>query len=91
MLTDYLFRSLTSKIIKKQILIRSKQMSVINLHLEDIKEFQIPLPPLPEQRRIAEILTAADQRIEKEETYRDKLLQLKKVLMQDLLTGKVRI
>jgi len=66
-------------------------MSVINLHLEDIKEFQIPLPPLPEQRRIAEILTAADQRIEKEETYRDKLLQLKKVLMQDLLTGKVRI
>ena len=51
---------------------------------------QIPLPPLPEQRRIAEILTAADDRIEKEEAYRDKLLQIKKGLMQDLLTGKVR-
>jgi len=45
---------------------------------------------LPEQRRIAEILSAADDRIEKEERYRDKLLQIKKGLMQDLLTGKVR-
>lgn len=55
------------------------------------KKYQISLPPLPEQHRIAEILTAADQRIEKEEAYRNKLLQLKKGLMQDLLTGKVRV
>lgn len=58
---------------------------------KNLENIPIPLPSLPEQRRIAEILAAADQRIEKEEAYRDKLLQLKKGLMQDLLTGKVRV
>lgn len=56
-----------------------------------IKDIQIPLPPLPEQKRIAEFLSAADKRIEKEESYRNKLLQIKKGLMQDLLTGRVRV
>ncbi len=64
---------------------------VPGLNRNDVYELKVPLPPLQEQRRIAEILTAADQRIEKEEAYRDKLLQLKKGLMQDLLTGKVRV
>lgn len=89
--TDYLFYLLNSNIIKKQILLRSKQMTVTNLHLEEIKEFQIPLPSHSEQHRIAEILTATDTYIEKEQTYLNKLQQIKKGLMQDLLTGKVRV
>jgi type I restriction enzyme S subunit len=55
------------------------------------QEFQIPLPPLPEQHHIAEILTTIDTYIEKEQTYLNKLQQIKKGLMQDLLTGKVRV
>ena len=62
-----------------------------NITSKDLSNLRFTYPPLAEQRRIAEILTAADQRIEKEEAYRDKLLQLKKGLMQDLLTGKVRV
>jgi type I restriction enzyme S subunit len=56
-----------------------------------IKEINIPLPPIPEQHHIAEILTATDTYIEKEQTYLNKLQQIKKGLMQDLLTGKVRV
>ncbi len=56
-----------------------------------VKQIHIPLPPLPEQKRIAKILTAADQRIEKEEAYKSKLLEIKKGLMSDLLTGRVRV
>jgi type I restriction enzyme S subunit len=44
-----------------------------------------------EQKRIAEILSQIDQTIEKEEKYKQKLERLKKGLMEDLLTGKVRV
>ena len=51
----------------------------------------IPLPPLPEQQRIAEILSQTDQTIGKEQQYKEKLQRTKQGLMQDLLTGKVRV
>lgn len=57
----------------------------------ELNNFLIPLPPLSEQKRIAEILSQIDQAIEKEEKYKQKLERLKKGLMEDLLTGKVRV
>jgi Restriction endonuclease S subunits len=56
-----------------------------------VAEYYIPLPPLPEQQRIAEMLTQIDQTIEKEELYKEKLKRIKQGLMEDLLTGKVRV
>jgi len=56
-----------------------------------VVEYYIPLPPLPEQQRIAEILSQLDQAIEKEQQYKEKLERLKQGLMEDLLTGKVRV
>jgi len=61
------------------------------LTIEKLKEMLIPLPPLPEQQRIAEILSQIDQTIEKEQQYKEKLQKIKQGLMQDLLTGKVRV
>ncbi|WP_231503413.1 restriction endonuclease subunit S [Caldicellulosiruptor bescii] len=58
---------------------------------ETFKEILIPLPPLPEQQRIASILSQIDEAIEKEQAYKEKLERIKKGLMEDLLTGKVRI
>jgi len=52
---------------------------------------QLPLPPLPEQRHIAEILSSLDDKIKTEKFYKEKLKIMKKGLMQDLLTGKVRV
>jgi type I restriction enzyme S subunit len=72
----------------ENILVRSAQS---NLTLEQVSNFLIPLPPLSEQKRIAEILSQIDQAIEKEEKYKQKLERLKKGLMEDLLTGKVRV
>ena len=56
---------------------------LLNLH--------IPLPPLPEQHRIASVLSQIDEVIEKEERYKEKLERIKQGLMQDLLTGEVRV
>jgi len=64
---------------------------VPSLSRENIKSIQIPLPPLPEQHRIASILSQIDEAIEKEQKYKEKLERIKKGLMEDLLTGKVRV
>jgi len=47
---------------------------------------QLPIPPLPEQRRIAEILSTVDDTIQKTDEVIEKAERLKKGLMQDLLT-----
>jgi type I restriction enzyme S subunit len=49
-------------------------------------EFQVPLLPLPEQRRIAEILDAADEAVHQTERVIAKLKALKAGLLHDLLT-----
>jgi type I restriction enzyme S subunit len=59
--------------------------------ISEYSKMFIPLPPFSEQKRIAEILSQIDQAIEKEEKYKEKLERLKKGLMEDLLTGKVRV
>ena len=58
---------------------------------EDIEKFKIPLPPLPEQRRIAEILSTVDQKLDLLKKRKEKLIRIKKGLMNDLLTGKRRV
>jgi type I restriction enzyme S subunit len=57
----------------------------------NLAKILIPLPPLPEQQRKAEILSQIDQTIEKEQQYKEKLKRIKQGLMEDLLTGKVRV
>ena len=57
------------------------------------KEFgklTIPLPPFPEQRKIASILSTWDNAIERTEQLIQAKQKLKKGLMQQLLTGKRR-
>ncbi|HIP32747.1 MAG TPA: restriction endonuclease subunit S, partial [Crocinitomicaceae bacterium] len=51
----------------------------------------IPLPPIPEQRKIAEILSTIDKKLEIERKEKEKLKRIKKGLMDVLLTGRVRV
>lgn len=57
----------------------------------DLDRIKIPLPPLPEQKKIAEILSTWDKAIEKQTQLIQKLEWRKKGLMQQLLTGKKRL
>jgi type I restriction enzyme S subunit len=53
-------------------------------------ELASPLDP-SEQRRIASILIQIDEKLKSEQIYKQKLLAIKRGLMEDLLTGKVRV
>jgi type I restriction enzyme S subunit len=67
------------------------QTTMPSLNLAIIKGFLLPLPPLPEQEKIAEILSTVDEKIEIERKRREKLERIKKSLMDLLLTGKIRV
>lgn len=61
-----------------------------HLNVKDMQKWEIPLPPLPEQQKIAQILSTWDKAIETTQKLIEKKQQLKKGLMQQLLTGKKR-
>lgn len=57
----------------------------------DFESFKIPLPPLPEQKAIASVLSTWDDAIHITEQLITQKEQRKKWLMQQLLTGKKRL
>lgn len=54
--------------------------------LGNIRNLDFPLPPLPEQQKIAEILSTVDEKIEVIDAQTSQTTELKKGLMQRLLT-----
>ena len=68
---------------------RSTNLASINS--TQLKEFPVLLPPLPEQRKIAKILSTWDKAISTTEKLIETSKQQKKALMQQLLTGKKRL
>ncbi|MBA4502124.1 restriction endonuclease subunit S [Marinobacterium marinum] len=60
--------------------------AINNLKNSDVVEYQFAKPPLPEQQKIAAILSSVDDVIEKTRAQIDKLKDLKTGMMQELLT-----
>ncbi|MEM4371376.1 MAG: restriction endonuclease subunit S, partial [Candidatus Nitrosocaldus sp.] len=61
------------------------------LNQEHMRRIIIPLPPLQEQQKIAEILSTIDKKLELLRNEIAKLERTKKGLMDLLLTGKIRV
>jgi type I restriction enzyme S subunit len=61
------------------------------LNNSDVENAPISRPPLPEQHKIAEILSTWDAAIERTRKLVDAKKRRKKALMQQLLTGKMRL
>lgn len=62
-----------------------------NVNVEIIETYSVPVPPLKEQKKIAEILSCCDDAIQKNGHLIKAKQRQKKVLMQHLLTGKKRL
>ncbi len=56
-----------------------------------VKKIKIYVPNMEEQKKIVQILSNIDDAIENDQNYSDILKEIKKGLMQDLLTGKKRV
>jgi type I restriction enzyme S subunit len=86
---EWLFQSL--KFSKNDLAALSTQNAQANLSLEKIEPFKIPVPPLPEQRKIAEILRTWDEALEKLTALRALNIRRRIWLRTHLFTGKVRL
>ncbi|QGQ23941.1 hypothetical protein F1728_15175 [Gimesia benthica] len=64
-------------------------LGVPHLFQADLREFTISLPPLPQQKKIARILTTVDNLIEKTEALIEKYKAIKQGMMHDLFTRGV--
>lgn len=66
-------------------------IKVYGVSKDNLKKIKLPIPPLPEQEKIAEILGCWDDGIEKLSRLIEQKKLLKKGLMQRLLSGKQRL
>jgi type I restriction enzyme, S subunit len=88
--TDFL-SLLIQCVIYKQIVKELAVQAQPSLSLKQVGEFVIPLPQIEEQEQISSILTTVDTNIDAKQRKLQQVQDLKKALMQDLLTGKVRV
>ncbi len=87
----YLAQYLKNPRHKKYLLNLSGSSAQQAIYLKDIKKTNVLLPPLQEQKKIAEILGTVDEKIEVLREEKEAYQTLKKGLMQKLLTGEIRV
>jgi len=75
----------------KEIEIATASTTVKHLSHSDVENIEKPLPSLTEQTAIAAILSDMDAEIAALEARRDKTRALKQGMMQELLTGRIRL
>lgn len=90
-LPEYLSWFINSSLGKKQVLQGQGGLAQQHFNVGSLNTMQISIPSLKEQQKIVDMISCFQESIVKSEVEREKLLSLKRGLMQDLLTGKVRV
>jgi len=88
---SYVLWLLRSSFVEKQIQMQIHSTTQPAFGIQRIRAMLVPLPSKNEQHRISTILDSHSARLVTEESHLAKLKQLKKGLMHDLLTGRVRV
>jgi len=88
---DYMFYFYYFQLIKKRLEVLGKGSTFKAITKKDLERLKVVQPSVNEQRKIAEILSTVDRAIESIDRNITKLERLKKALMNELLTGRVRV
>lgn len=86
----FLVYSFYADIVRSRMMALTRGVTAPHLNVADVRGLYIPLPPLTEQRTIAAILRACDEKIaalEREAAVHDELF---KALLEELMTGRLR-
>ena len=88
----YPFYYLQFDLFQKQLENNINALAQGGVYLKTLNSLKIAIPKSKdEQRRIVKVLFQIDETIKKEQKYKEKLERIKQGLMEDLLTGKVRV
>ena len=88
---QFVFYQLQGADLTKQIALLTNSSSQGNIGMGDIERLMLRIPLLPEQNAIANILSNMDAELAALEARRDKTRALKQGMMQELLTGRIRL
>ena len=92
---EWIYYYFLSALVELEISQGGKKGTIVNLHLEKIKEFKIPLPTIEKQKELVEIIEKSIFRLEELKINKEKqiqnLKQLKQSLISDVVTGKIDV
>ena len=91
LVNEYVFHYINSEIFYEQLMKLTNTSAQPNFGKQDMDKILITVPSKKEQQKIASILSKVDEKIDMYENKKQKLEELKKGLMQQLLTGKIRV
>lgn len=89
--SEFIYQFIFTDLFLEQLLREMRGSSYPAVNSSDVSSALCVVPPLEEQQKIAEILSSVDEDIEGYEEEKAKYEELKKGLMQQLLTGKTRV
>ena len=88
---DFLYYLLGSNFVYRQYTTLAAGSGVLNLNKKVVRDIEFTVPMIDEQQAIASILSDMDAEIEELEAKRDKYIAVRQGMMQQLLTGKIRL
>lgn len=88
--SEYLFQIFGTDLFQKEIH-KNLGATINSINGSDLKLFKIPVPPIPEQEKIAALLSTWDVAIDNCKNIIEKISYRNKGLAQQLLTGKIRV
>ncbi|KAF5056507.1 Type I restriction modification DNA specificity domain protein [anaerobic digester metagenome] len=86
---DYLYYLVN--FIKPELIKNSSGSTFLEISKHNFAKIKIALPSIQEQQKIANILTSVDDKLESLQQKKDAFSNLKKGLMEQLLTGRIRV
>ena len=90
-LQQYFWSGALDKQLRKVLTSSARDDGLLNITADTFFSLNVDLPSLSEQKKVASILTSMDKNIDDKKQKLTQIQFLKKSLMQDLLTGKVRV
>lgn len=78
-------------ILKEKLMGLASGSTFLEVSKKVVEDIKVVIPSLEEQEKIASILSEVDKKIDDYENKKQKLEELKKGLMQQLLTGNIRV
>jgi len=90
-LPDFIYHWLSQPSVRIYYISITTGQAYPQISLKQVRETQVPIPPLPEQTAITSVLSDMDTEITALEARLAKTRDLKQGMMQELLTGRIRL
>lgn len=83
---EFLLWAIRSPMVRSEILLRVNGSALREITIGGLRQVKVPIPPLPEQKKIAAILSSVDEAIASTQAVIDQTRKVKQGLLQQLLT-----